>query len=99
MFIYISIQGACATSDLTVRCIITRKALVSRQRTLNQTFPLYLRVCLQIHPGGLRHIRPDRRINEWKVPGRRQINKATSNEHQVGMGAGVGVDKGEGEGA
>ncbi len=38
---------------------------------------------LQVHPGGLRHIRPDRRINEWKVPGRRTINKATSNERQV----------------
>jgi splicing factor 3B subunit 3 len=39
---------------------------------------------VQVHPGGLRHIRPDRRINEWKVPGRRQITKAATNEQQVG---------------
>ncbi|MEW5303982.1 MAG: hypothetical protein WDW36_006625 [Sanguina aurantia] len=40
---------------------------------------------LQIYPGGLRHIRPDRRINEWKVPGRRTIKCAASNERQVAI--------------
>ncbi|KAG2485365.1 hypothetical protein HYH03_015856 [Edaphochlamys debaryana] len=40
---------------------------------------------LQIYPGGLRHIRPDRRINEWKVPGRRNIKAAASNEKQVAI--------------
>eukprot|EP00197_Chlamydomonas_leiostraca_P002569 CAMPEP_0202858070 /NCGR_PEP_ID=MMETSP1391-20130828/754_1 /ASSEMBLY_ACC=CAM_ASM_000867 /TAXON_ID=1034604 /ORGANISM="Chlamydomonas leiostraca, Strain SAG 11-49" /LENGTH=642 /DNA_ID=CAMNT_0049536943 /DNA_START=87 /DNA_END=2011 /DNA_ORIENTATION=- len=43
---------------------------------------------LQIHPNGLRHIRPDRRINEWKVPGRRTITKATTNERQVAIALG-----------
>ena len=43
---------------------------------------------LQVHSGGLRHIRTDRRINEWKVPGRRQIQRAASNEKQVCMGLG-----------
>uniref|UniRef100_A0A7R9Z712 DNA damage-binding protein 1 n=1 Tax=Chlamydomonas euryale TaxID=1486919 RepID=A0A7R9Z712_9CHLO len=38
---------------------------------------------LQVHSAGLRHIRPDRRINEWKVPGRRTITHAASNEKQV----------------
>ncbi|KXZ43846.1 hypothetical protein GPECTOR_79g125 [Gonium pectorale] len=40
---------------------------------------------LQVYPGGLRHIRPDRRINEWKVPGRRNIKAAASNEKQVAI--------------
>ncbi len=39
---------------------------------------------LQVHPGGLRHIRSDRRINEWRAPGRRTIQRATTNERQVG---------------
>jgi hypothetical protein len=38
---------------------------------------------LQVHPGGLRHITPNRRINEWRAPGRRQIQRAASNTHQV----------------
>eukprot|EP00884_Botryococcus_braunii_P014213 jgi/Botrbrau1/22793/Bobra.0132s0119.1 len=38
---------------------------------------------LQVHPGGLRHIRSDRRINEWRAPGRRTIHRATTNESQV----------------
>lgn len=38
---------------------------------------------LQIHAGGLRHIRTDRRINEWRAPGRRAITRATSNSRQV----------------
>lgn len=37
----------------------------------------------QVFPGGLRHIRPDRRINEWRAPSRRTIVRATSNERQV----------------
>jgi len=40
---------------------------------------------LQVHPGGLRHIRPDRRINEWRVPARRTIAKAATNEKQVAI--------------
>lgn len=38
---------------------------------------------LQIHPGGLRHIRSDRRINEWRAPGRKVIVRAATNERQV----------------
>ncbi|GMH39601.1 hypothetical protein BSKO_07499 [Bryopsis sp. KO-2023] len=41
---------------------------------------------LQVHPGGLRHIRPDRRINEWRVPGRSTITKAATNPSQVVIG-------------
>ena len=39
---------------------------------------------MQVHPNGLRHIRADRRINEWRAPGRRTIAKAATNERQVG---------------
>ena len=36
-----------------------------------------------MHPGGLRHIRSDRRINEWRAPGRKTIVRAATNERQV----------------
>eukprot|EP00891_Asterochloris_glomerata_P004111 jgi/Astpho2/4111/e_gw1.00063.10.1_t len=38
---------------------------------------------LQIHPQGLRHIAPGRRVNEWRAPGRKVITHAASNERQV----------------
>lgn len=40
---------------------------------------------LQVHPNGLRHIRTDRRINEWRAPGRRTIRAAATNAHQVAL--------------
>ncbi|VDM81510.1 unnamed protein product [Strongylus vulgaris] len=33
----------------------------------------------QIYPKGIRHIRSDRRVNEWKTPGKRQIVKCAMN--------------------
>ncbi|GAB5371141.1 hypothetical protein AAMO2058_001554100 [Amorphochlora amoebiformis] len=38
---------------------------------------------LQIHPLGIRHIRSNKRINEWKTPGKRQITQCAVNERQV----------------
>jgi splicing factor 3B subunit 3 len=38
---------------------------------------------IQIHPGGIRHIRGEKRIHEWKTPGKKTIVHATSNERQV----------------
>lgn len=38
---------------------------------------------LQVHPGGLRHIRADRRINEWRTPGRKTVTRAATNNRQV----------------
>ncbi len=38
---------------------------------------------MQVHPQGLRHIRADKRVNEWRAPGRRTITKAATNERQV----------------
>jgi hypothetical protein len=38
-----------------------------------------------VYPGGLRHIRPDRRINEWRAPGRKTISRAATNERQVAI--------------
>ena len=38
-----------------------------------------------MYPGGLRHIRPDRRVNEWRAPGRKTIARAATNERQVAI--------------
>lgn len=38
---------------------------------------------LQIYPTGIRHIRSDKRVSEWKSPGSRTIVKAASNGRQV----------------
>ncbi|PAV75017.1 hypothetical protein WR25_06349 isoform C [Diploscapter pachys] len=40
---------------------------------------------LQIFPEGIRHIRSDRRVNEWKTPARRQIVKCAMNRRQVAI--------------
>ncbi|KAK6025790.1 hypothetical protein OSTOST_08303, partial [Ostertagia ostertagi] len=40
---------------------------------------------LQIYPEGIRHIRADRRVNEWKTPGKRQIVKCAMNRRQVAV--------------
>ncbi|ETN79205.1 splicing factor 3B subunit 3 family protein [Necator americanus] len=40
---------------------------------------------LQIYPEGIRHIRSDRRVNEWKTPGKRQIVKCAMNRRQVAV--------------
>ncbi|KAH8497167.1 hypothetical protein H0E87_019750 [Populus deltoides] len=38
---------------------------------------------MQIHPNGIRHIREDGRINEWRTPAKRTIVKVGSNRLQV----------------
>ncbi|KAG4398165.1 hypothetical protein AAZX31_10G276300 [Glycine max] len=38
---------------------------------------------MQVHPNGIRHIREDGRINEWRTPGKRSISKVGSNTLQV----------------
>jgi splicing factor 3B subunit 3 len=38
---------------------------------------------LQVHSYGCRHIRSDKRINEWKTAGKKVIQKAAVNERQV----------------
>lgn len=40
-------------------------------------------VVVQIYPEGIRHIRSDRRVNEWKTPGKRQIVKCAMNRFVV----------------
>jgi hypothetical protein len=52
---------------------------------LPQTPPLPPPFTPQVHGGGLRHIRTDRRINEWRVPGRRTIQHAATNTRQVAV--------------
>ncbi|PRP81374.1 hypothetical protein PROFUN_11061 [Planoprotostelium fungivorum] len=38
---------------------------------------------IQVHPMGIRHIRNEKGIHEWKTPGKKSISHATSNESQV----------------
>ena len=38
---------------------------------------------LQVYPEGIRHIRADRRVNEWKSPGKRAISRCAVNQRQV----------------
>lgn len=40
---------------------------------------------IQVHPKGIRHIRADRRVNEWPAPTHRSIVAATTNERQVAV--------------
>lgn len=38
---------------------------------------------VQIYPDGIRHIRADKRVNEWKTPGKKNIVKCAVNQRQV----------------
>jgi len=38
---------------------------------------------LQVYSNGIRHIKADKRINEWRAPGRKSVIHATSNQTQV----------------
>lgn len=37
----------------------------------------------KVYPEGIRHIRADKRINEWKSPGKRAITQCAVNQRQV----------------
>lgn len=36
-----------------------------------------------MYPEGIRHIRADKRVNEWKAPGKKTITKCAVNQRQV----------------
>lgn len=38
---------------------------------------------LQVYPEGIRHIRADKRVNEWRAPGKKVITRCALNERQV----------------
>ncbi|KAI0229654.1 Splicing factor 3B subunit 3 [Lamellibrachia satsuma] len=38
---------------------------------------------VQVYPEGIRHIRSDKRVNEWKTPGNKTIVKCAINQRQV----------------
>ena len=40
-------------------------------------------IILQIYPEGIRHIRADKRVNEWKTPGKKNIVRCAVNQRQV----------------
>jgi len=39
----------------------------------------------KVHPNGVRHIKPGGRSTEWKVPGKKTIERASCNERQVAI--------------
>ncbi|CEF98342.1 Cleavage/polyadenylation specificity factor, A subunit, C-terminal [Ostreococcus tauri] len=82
---YIVVSFLNATLVLAIGDTVTE---VSDSGILGTT--MTLQVCLmnddsllQVHAGGLRHIKADKRINEWRTPGRKQISKCTCNSKQV----------------
>ena len=38
---------------------------------------------VQVYPEGIRHIRADKRVNEWKAPGKKTVIKCAVNRRQV----------------
>ena len=56
-------------------------------KTLTQ-LPLFQ----QVYTDGIRHIRADKRVNEWKTPGKKTIVKCAVNERQVSW-AGIVVKR------
>lgn len=40
---------------------------------------------VQVHPRGIRHIRADKRVNEWPAPQHRSIVAAATNERQIAV--------------
>lgn len=40
-------------------------------------------ILFQVYPDGIRHIRADKRVNEWKAPGKKTIVKCAVNQRQV----------------
>ncbi len=38
---------------------------------------------IQVYPDGIRHIRGDKRVNEWRVPAKKQIVQCAINQRQV----------------
>ena len=36
-----------------------------------------------MYPEGIRHIRADKRVNEWRAPGKKTITRCALNERQV----------------
>ena len=38
---------------------------------------------VQVYPDGIRHIRADKRVNEWKAPGKKTVIRCAVNRRQV----------------
>ncbi len=38
---------------------------------------------VQVYPEGIRHIRADKRVNEWKAPGKKTVMRCAVNRRQV----------------
>ncbi len=38
---------------------------------------------VQVYPDGIRHIRADKRVNEWKAPGKKTVLRCAVNRRQI----------------
>ena len=45
--------------------------------------PSCLYIYSKVYPEGIRHIRADKRVNEWRSPGKKSITRCALNERQV----------------
>ncbi|KAI0977856.1 hypothetical protein GJ496_000285 [Pomphorhynchus laevis] len=45
---------------------------------------------IQVYPEGIRHIRSDKRVNEWRAPSRRMINRCAINKRQIVLALAAG---------
>ena len=69
----------------------SQSVLLSRELARRRYVQLHVRVwsqfllfCIrQVYTDGIRHIRSDKRVNEWKTPGKKTIVKCAVNERQV----------------
>lgn len=61
---------------------VTNSGFVSNKPTLSVS-QLGEDSMLQVYAEGIRHIRADKRVNEWKAPAGRTIVRAAANERQV----------------
>ena len=44
---------------------------------------LFAYIIIQVYPEGIRHIRADKRVHEWRTPGKKFITRCALNERQV----------------
>lgn len=72
--------------------LASHEACCSRESLLTGSIFIYVYVyevsfyCFfvrQVYTDGIRHIRSDKRVNEWKTPGKKTIVKCAVNERQV----------------
>ena len=63
------------TKDCVTRLIYLVTIVTKLVTTLSHQY--------QVYPDGIRHIRADKRVNEWKSPGKKTVVRCAVNRRQV----------------